>query len=136
MTNVARQRIHGARTQRGDDGPAHEHDLYSAAIAMLESARDMTAAAASAGAAAAIPAALTPLETALRELERTAGMIETVARQRLSTASRLGGRWDHDNMMRTLTEFEDLTRALRMARLACTTARDCAGPVLAELTRI
>jgi hypothetical protein len=136
MTEIARQRTAGARSQGGVEGPTHGQDLFSAAIAMLESAREVSEAATSAGAAAAIPAALTPLETVLGELERTASTIEAVARQRLSTARRLGGRWDHENMMRTVREFEDLTRALQMARLASTTARDCAGPVLAELTRI
>ena len=120
-----------------DDVADRAQDPYVAAIALMQSARGMAAAAASPGAAPAISAALTPLETALRELERAATMIESVARQRLHTAELvLGGRWNDDNAARTMREFEDLTRALRLARLASTTTRDFAGPVLAELTRI
>jgi hypothetical protein len=62
-----------------------------------------------------------------------AGIMETVARQRLLMAAlMLGGLWNDDNVARTLRKFEDLTRA----RLASMTARDFAGPVLAELSRI
>lgn len=112
-------------------------DLYGAAVTALVAARDLSAAAASPGATPAIGAALAPLESTLGELERAARAIEMVARERLLTASlTLGGRWQWEHTRRTLREFEDLTRALRAAHWASITARDYAGPVLAELTRI
>jgi hypothetical protein len=63
--------------------------------------------------------------------------METVAGERLEKATALlAGRWTYVNAARTVHEFEELARALSNARRACQTARECAGPILAELAAI
>ena len=48
----------------------------------------------------------------------------------------LGGRWTYVGAAWTVHEFDELARAFSNARRACQTARECAGPILAELTAI
>ena len=89
------------------------------------------------GGAAAIAAALGPMQAALEELERAVDAMETVARERLEKATALlAGRWTYVNAARTAHEFEELVRVLANARRACGTARECAGPIVAELAAI
>jgi len=109
-------------------------DLDRAASLLLACAGIMRRAAEAPGSASAIAAALGPMEAALGELERAADAMETVARERLDKATALlAGRWTHVNAARTAHEIEELVRALTNARRACQTARECAGPTLAEL---
>ena len=109
-------------------------DLDRAASLLLACAGIMRRAAEAPGSASAIAAALGPMEAALGELERAADAMETVARERLDKATALlAGRWTHVNAARTAHEIEELGRALTNARRACQTARECAGPTLAEL---
>jgi hypothetical protein len=97
----------------------------------------MRVAAETPGCASAIAASLGPMEAALENLERTVEAMEVVARERLSEATVcLGGRWTHVGVARTVHEIEQLSRALSNARLACQTARECAGPIIAEVTAI
>jgi 2',3'-cyclic-nucleotide 2'-phosphodiesterase (5'-nucleotidase family) len=112
-------------------------ELDRAASLLLASAGVMRRAAEAPGSASAIAAALGPMEAALGELEQAADAMETVARERLEKATALlAGRWTHVNAARTAHEIEDLARALANARLACQTARECAGPILAELAAL
>ena len=112
-------------------------DLDRAASLLLASAGVMRRAAEAPGSASAIAAALGPMEAALGELERAADAMETVARERLDKATALlAGRWTHVNAARTAHEIEELGRALTNARRACQTARECAGPALAELAAL
>jgi len=112
-------------------------DLDRAASLLLACAGIMRRAAEAPGSASAIAAALGPMEAALGELERAADAMETVARERLDKATALlAGRWTHVNAARTAHEIEELGRALTNARRACQTARECAGPALAELAAL
>jgi hypothetical protein len=137
MTNFAIPTTGDALSEVGPCVTAAPADLDRAALLLLASAGAMRLAAEAPGNAAAIAAALGPMEAALAELERAADAMETVARERLEKATALlAGRWTYVNAARTASEFEELARALSNARRACQTARDCAGPIVAELAAI
>jgi hypothetical protein len=134
MSSLSPEQRHESRKDIAAPRPSAP-SLHIAAMQAADSAQGLSTAASSPGAAAAIPASLAPLTAALEELERTAREIENIARERLFTAaSLLGGRWSHEHSARTVREFEELTRALQVAVLASATARDFAGPIVAELT--
>jgi hypothetical protein len=137
MTNFAIATTGDALSEVGPRVTAAPANLDRAALRLLASAGAVRLAAEAPGNASAIAAALGPMEAALAELERAADAMETVARERLETATALlGGRWTYVDAARTAREFEELARALSNARRACQTARDCAGPVVAELAAI
>jgi hypothetical protein len=137
MTNFAIATSGGALSDVEARVTAAPADLDRAAMHLLSSAVAMRLAAREPGSASAIAAALGPMEAALRELERAADAMETVARERLEKATALlAGRWTHVNAARTGHEIEELVRALSNARRACQTARECAGPILAELAAL
>jgi hypothetical protein len=137
MTNFAIATTGDARPEGGPRVSAAPADLDRAAVVLLASAGAMRLAAEAPGSASAVAAALGPMEAALGELERAADAMETVASERLEKAmALLAGRWTYVNAARTAHELEELVRALSNARRACQTARECAGPVLAELAAI
>src|SRR3954471_4539735 len=137
MTNFAIATPGDALSDPGPRVTAAPADLDRAASLLLASAGAMRRAAEGPGSASAIAAALGPMEAALGELERAADAMETVARERLEKATALlAGRWTHVNAARTTHEIEDLVRALSNATRACQTARQCAGPILAELAAL
>ena len=137
MTNFAIATTGDPLSEGGPRGTAAPADLDRTALLLLTSARAMRLAAEAPGSAAAIAAALAPMEAALEELERAAVAMEAVARERVDKATALlAGRWTYVNAARTGHEFEKLARALSNASLACQTAREGAGPILAELAAI
>jgi hypothetical protein len=137
MTNFAIATTADALSEVGPRVTVAPADLDRAALRLLASAGAMRLAAEAPGSASAIAAALGPMEAALGELERAADAMETVASERLEKAmALLAGRWTYVNAARTAHELEELVRALSNARRACQTARECAGPVLAELAAI
>jgi hypothetical protein len=137
MTNFAIATTRDALSEVGPRVTAAPADLDRAALILLASAGAVRLAAEVPGSASALAAALGPMEAALEELERAADAMETVARERLEKATALlAGRWTYVNAARTAHEFQELARALSNARRACQTARECAGPILAELAAI
>ena len=137
MTNFAIATTRDALSEVGPRVTAAPADLDRAALILLASAGAVRLAAEVPGSASALAAALGPMEAALEELERAADAMETVARERLEKATALlAGRWTHVNAARTAHEIEELVRALTNARRACQTARECAGPLLAELAAL
>jgi hypothetical protein len=137
MTNFAIATSGDALSGVGPRVTAAPADLDRAALLLLASAGAVRVAAEAPGSASAIAAALGPMEAALGELERAADAMETAARGRLENATALlAGRWTYVSAARTTHEFEELAGALSNARRACQTARECAGPILAELAAI
>lgn len=137
MTNSAIATTGDAMSEVGRHVSPAPADLDRAASLLRASAGAMRLAAEAPGSASAIAAALGAMEAALEDLERAVDAMETVARERLEKATALlAGRWTYVNVARTTREFEELVRAVSNARRACETARECAGPVLAELTAI
>jgi hypothetical protein len=137
MTNFAIATTGDALSEMGPHVTRTPAGLDRAAQLLLASAGAMRLAAEAPGSDSAIAGALGPMEAALEELERAADAMETVASERLEKAmALLAGRWTYVNAARTAHELEELVRALSNARRACQTARECAGPVLAELAAI
>jgi hypothetical protein len=134
MTNLAAGIDVTDPSAGGGAGGENPADLLGWAHRLADSAEAICAAAGSPGARVAIAAALAHIETALENLERGAEEMERLAHASVTRAMvLLGDPWDDAVVVRTARDFEDLSRALANARLACEKVRRNAGPILAEL---